>query len=318
MNSHIKTLFFLPTLIAGFGLAPVGLVVAQPYTFGSEVKTTSTGSLTYNPGTGAFQFTNGVGSAGYAYLPLTGSAASLIAASNGWTASLAVNITATTMTNLGGGGTPINGLALGVFSGSFTQDRIFFILSQVNNTAGTDLSDYVNGFYGTAAKFSVISNGNEQITTLLDGSQSGSEGDSYLALPGSGTNASTTTEPVGSAAGVLTLAYNASAKTVTGFFNKTPVGSYSIASWGSNPPLTLAVAGSSSGANVGVPVGADTASNFFAGTLAANAAEFTLQSATNLSTAVWSTNLNVPVVVNGQYTVTNPISGTQKFYELSQ
>jgi uncharacterized repeat protein (TIGR03803 family) len=46
---------------------------------------------------------------------------------------------------------------------------------------------------------------------------------------------------------------------------------------------------------------------------------FTLQSTTNLvSTAVWSTVSPVPVVVNGQNTVTNPVSGTQKFYRLTQ
>ena len=45
---------------------------------------------------------------------------------------------------------------------------------------------------------------------------------------------------------------------------------------------------------------------------------FTLQSTTNLASTVWSTNLPAPAVVNGQYTVTNPISGTQQFFRLSQ
>ncbi len=50
-----------------------------------------------------------------------------------------------------------------------------------------------------------------------------------------------------------------------------------------------------------------------------NATDFTLQFTTNLvPPAVWSTNSPSPVVVNGQNTVTNPISGTQKFYRLSQ
>jgi uncharacterized repeat protein (TIGR03803 family) len=50
-----------------------------------------------------------------------------------------------------------------------------------------------------------------------------------------------------------------------------------------------------------------------------NAAGFTLQSTTNLgSSAVWTTNSPGPVVVNGQNTVTNPISGAQQFYRLSQ
>jgi hypothetical protein len=50
-----------------------------------------------------------------------------------------------------------------------------------------------------------------------------------------------------------------------------------------------------------------------------NAAGFTLQSTTNLvPPAVWSTNSPAPVVVNGQNAVTNPVTGTQKFYRLSQ
>jgi uncharacterized repeat protein (TIGR03803 family) len=50
-----------------------------------------------------------------------------------------------------------------------------------------------------------------------------------------------------------------------------------------------------------------------------NSTGFTLQSTTNLgSSAVWTTNSPPPVVVNGQNTVTNPISGTQQFYRLSQ
>jgi uncharacterized repeat protein (TIGR03803 family) len=50
-----------------------------------------------------------------------------------------------------------------------------------------------------------------------------------------------------------------------------------------------------------------------------DATGFTLQSTTNLgSSAVWATNSPAPVVVNGQYTVTNPITGTQQFFRLSQ
>jgi uncharacterized repeat protein (TIGR03803 family) len=46
---------------------------------------------------------------------------------------------------------------------------------------------------------------------------------------------------------------------------------------------------------------------------------FTLHSTTNLvSPVVWSTVSPVPVVVNGQNAVTNPISGTRNFYRLSQ
>jgi uncharacterized repeat protein (TIGR03803 family) len=50
----------------------------------------------------------------------------------------------------------------------------------------------------------------------------------------------------------------------------------------------------------------------------ANFNGFTLEFATNLvPPAVWNTNLPVPVAVNGQFTVTNAISGSKKFYGLT-
>jgi hypothetical protein len=50
-----------------------------------------------------------------------------------------------------------------------------------------------------------------------------------------------------------------------------------------------------------------------------NATGFTLQAATNLaSPVIWAAVSPLPAVVNGQNTVTNPISGPRKFYELSQ
>lgn len=46
---------------------------------------------------------------------------------------------------------------------------------------------------------------------------------------------------------------------------------------------------------------------------------FSLQATTNIGpVAIWTTNLPTPVVINGQFTVTNPISGTQQFFRLSQ
>ncbi len=46
---------------------------------------------------------------------------------------------------------------------------------------------------------------------------------------------------------------------------------------------------------------------------------YTLQSTTNLvSPAFWSTNSPAPVVIAGQNTVTNPITGAQQFYRLVQ
>jgi uncharacterized repeat protein (TIGR03803 family) len=45
---------------------------------------------------------------------------------------------------------------------------------------------------------------------------------------------------------------------------------------------------------------------------------FAVQSTTNLVSPNWTTNLPVPVVVNGRNTVTNPISDTQQFFRLNQ
>ena len=70
----------------------------------------------------------------------------------------------------------------------------------------------------------------------------------------------------------------------------------------SPPPLTL----TRSGANITL-------------TWPSNAVIFTLQSTTNLvPPAVWDAVSPPPVVVNGQNTVTNTISGTRRFYGLSQ
>jgi uncharacterized repeat protein (TIGR03803 family) len=44
---------------------------------------------------------------------------------------------------------------------------------------------------------------------------------------------------------------------------------------------------------------------------------YTLQSSTNFTRpAAWVTNATPAVIVNGQFTVTNPISGTQQFFRL--
>jgi len=47
-----------------------------------------------------------------------------------------------------------------------------------------------------------------------------------------------------------------------------------------------------------------------------NATGFTLQATTNLASPIWTSNLPAPVVINGQNTVTNPVSGAQRFYRL--
>lgn len=51
---------------------------------------------------------------------------------------------------------------------------------------------------------------------------------------------------------------------------------------------------------------------------ATNLSGFILQSSTSLFPPFWTTNLPAPVVINGNYTVTNPVSGSQQFFRLSQ
>jgi tetrahydromethanopterin S-methyltransferase subunit E len=84
-------------LIAGFSLILATSAQAQ-YTFGPQVQSTNTASITYNSGTGAFQYTDTSNlSADFAGLILTGNAATFITTTNGWTASLAVNLSARSM-----------------------------------------------------------------------------------------------------------------------------------------------------------------------------------------------------------------------------
>jgi hypothetical protein len=49
-----------------------------------------------------------------------------------------------------------------------------------------------------------------------------------------------------------------------------------------------------------------------------NSTHFNLQSASNLVSPIWTTNLPPPVVANGQNTVTIPITAAQRFFRLSQ
>ncbi len=49
-----------------------------------------------------------------------------------------------------------------------------------------------------------------------------------------------------------------------------------------------------------------------------NATGFTLESATNLPAASWTSNSFAPAIVNGNFTVTNPVSGGTRFYRLKK
>jgi hypothetical protein len=233
------------------------------YTFGPQVQTTNTASITYNSGNGAFQYTDAANSSDdFAYLPLTGTAAAFITISNEWTVSITVNLAAQSLTATAANEAPHAFMRL-ILANANTN---FFTieLDQHNNTGGGDNSDYPDGYYGTAARFAGQMAGAGVATTPLGNSQS-SHGSSYLQLSGgTGPPDSPATESISAASGVLTLSYDVSANIVTGYYNGTPIGSSSLAGWGSNPALTLFVNGGSGG--VSVAAGTDTASNFYVAT----------------------------------------------------
>ena len=263
MKTCIKNLFLLLALIAGLGWILAGRVTAQTYTFGSGNQSTPSASITYNSGTGAFQYTDAANSTkDTASLRLTGTAAALITTSNGWTASLNVNIAARTMAAISNQ-SPLVAMGIVIIYNA-NQTFVSIALGQVNNTGGADDSVFPNGLYGTGATFSAKTNGNNDVTEPLGASQF-VNGESLMVVSGE-TSASAASESINAVTGVLTLSYNALTYTVTGYYNGTPIGTYSPPSWMTNPPLTLGVFGQS-GEGIAVLAGTATASNFYAGLL---------------------------------------------------
>ena len=99
MKTSPKNFVLLAMLIAGLGLLLVDRVAAQTYTFGPQIQSTPSASITYDSGTGTFQYTDAANSSDdYAGLPLSGNAATYITISNGWTASITANLYARPMT----------------------------------------------------------------------------------------------------------------------------------------------------------------------------------------------------------------------------
>jgi len=261
MKTSLRKPYILPALIAWLGLILAAQATAQPYTFGPEFQSTKTASITYNSGTGTFQYTDTANpSLDDAAIFLAGTAADFIATSNGWIASLTINLSGRSMTATSAESSQ-NGMGLGiVYKNGANPYTVHFSLGQANNTGGAKF-DWPNGLYGTAAEFSAETNSNYMDTTTPLGNSGSFNGISLLVLSG-GTNASATNETISAATGVLTLSYNGSTETLTGYYNEMPVASYSIASWGSNPPLNLYVFGSS-GSGISTPARTDTASNFY-------------------------------------------------------
>ena len=171
----LKNLFLSPALIAGLSLLLVDRVEAQ-YTFGPEVQSTNTASITYDSGTGTFQYTDAANSTeDHAYLPLTGTASTFITTTNGWTASINVTISARSMTVASGKSSHVV-MGLVVVSGNIGNDVVFIFSAQDNNTGGGDDQIYPDGWYGTAVRFGAQTNGVENVTTALGNSLPSSNG----------------------------------------------------------------------------------------------------------------------------------------------
>jgi hypothetical protein len=178
-----------------------GPLAAQTFTFGLEVQSTPSDSITNNSGTGAFQYTDAANSTeDYAYLPLTGTASTFITTANGWTASINVNLAARSMTVTSGKSAHVV-MGLIVVKGN---DLVFIFSAQDNNTGGGDDQIYPDVWYGTAVRFGANKNGAPDVVTPLDGSLPSSNGSVYLPLSG-GTSASAGTETFSNVTGVLTL-----------------------------------------------------------------------------------------------------------------
>jgi hypothetical protein len=336
MKSLRRNSFLLPLLIAGLAWLPARCGVAQTYTFGTQVQSTNTASITYNSGTGTFQYTDAENASDdNASLPLTGNATNLISYKNAWHASVTINVSARTMTATSTE-SPGNGIGLSVI---YVKDSIEYYVSivsgQANNSGGASQA-YPDGLYGTGAHFLARIDMENQVTTPL-GSSLYQNGDSLLVLTG-GTNTPAQTESVGVNNGVVSLSYDPAGEVLTGYYNSIPVGSYSVSGWSATPSLNLYVFGSS-GPGVEIAPGTDTATNFNVGPgtftqphlssvlsgtdfvflWPTNATGFVLQSTTNLSSpSGWTRVATTPEIVSTNNAVTNHIGGSQVFFRLEQ
>jgi uncharacterized repeat protein (TIGR03803 family) len=188
--------------------------------------------------------------------------------------------------------------------GSSGKGTVFAL--NTNGTGFTTLYNFTGGDDGANPFAGLILSGNTLYGTVVNGGSSGAG--TVFAVNTDGTGFTNLHNFTGGSDGTypqagLILSGNTLYGTASdgGSSVQGTVFSLSLGS-ASAPQLTII----SSGANVIL-------------TWPTNAAGFILQSTTNLvSPIVWSTVSPAPTVVNGQNAVTNPISGTKKFYRLSQ
>jgi phospholipase/lecithinase/hemolysin len=296
------------------------LNVFEGYTFGTQVQSTPSDTLTYNSSTGVFQYTGPADTTDdKADIPLTGSAATSITTSAGWTVSLTVNLSARSLTSTSSL-TPVAAMGIYILDNDSSSNSIGIRLDQANNAGQNSVSsDIPANTYGTVAIFSDKVSGTQQTTTPLGGQLIGS-GASDLFIS-SGTSTSPVTEPIGAVSGQLTLSYNASTTTVTGYYNGTAVGSFQVpAAWGTNPPLTLVVVGFSE-EEAAVPAGTDTGNSFNAGlsqtitfpapaSQTVGAAPFTLGATASSGLPVIYSLVSGPATLSGVNNDTVTVTGT--------
>ena len=240
-------------LIVVASLAVSQLAHAQ-YTFGPPQTSNTSETLVYDSTTGIFQYTDAENNANKdnAYVPLTSTGAALITATNGWTASISGSIAANAAAAPG----VRSSIGIGIlYTDGEKQYLVRLYLMQINNTddSHSHLSDPYSHSYGTVVALDTAGNMGE--TGFI----------SILPLTGL-TLAPVSTESLDEAIGNLTFSYNAAANTLTGYYNGSFVGSYSLKAWGSHPPLTLVVFGSSR--RTEVSLGTVTASEFSMSSLA--------------------------------------------------
>jgi uncharacterized repeat protein (TIGR03803 family) len=324
MKVHIRNRFLLPVLAAGLGLALTGRLAAQTFTNLHVFKALS-----------AFPYTNSDGATPVAGLVLSGNnlyGTAKVGGNSGNGTVFRVNADGT------GGFTNLHSFPAS--SSSFPHSNS----DGANPAAGLVLSG--NTLYGTTRNGGAWGNGTVfaihtdgmSFTNLHD--FSGSPGDGALPIAGlilSGDTLYGTALGGGSsdAGTVFAVKTNGMDFTILYSFNANP-GPLHTNSDGANPTGLILSGNTLYGtASAGGTFGGGTVfsltlpappqltitrsgTNVIV-TWPANAAGFALQSATNLvSPSVWSTNLPAPVVVNGQNTVTNAISGTRQFYRLTQ
>jgi uncharacterized repeat protein (TIGR03803 family) len=235
------------------------------------------------------------------------------------------------------GAQPFAGLILsgntlyGTATGGGSSDGGTVFKLNTNGTGFTNLHNFAagstnsSGAYtnsdGTGPVAGLILSGNTLYGTATSGSGSGNgavfainiDGTGFMNLhdfAAGGTNSSgvyTNGDGVGPEASRLILSGNTLYGTASGDGSS---GSGTVFSLSLKPQLTIIRSGvPPSGVILTWPT--NVAGFSYAG--------FTLQSTTNLfSPAAWITNSPAPVVVNGQNTVTNPISRTKRFYRLGQ